>query len=692
MQKHEKFDYREASGEATERYHLLGEIGHGISSEIWLAEDPRLHRQVVIKILPPRAQQDHDYAARFESYARSIATLNHPHILPIHDYGERLSSNGQIGSYLVMPYIEGGSLAELLKQRNLSQQEALNALSQAAEALDYAHAQSTLHGDIKPSNMLLRPDLWLLLTDFGIARIVSRASQLAREEAYSGTAEYLAPEQAQGQAVPASDRYSLAVVAYQLLTGRLPFQARTDEAMRSLHATQPPPSPRRWKPELSPACEAVLLRSLAKRQEERYPSAREFVEALTPSLHTSTSTGRGITRRYLLVAGTAAALIGTGGVWAAVTGHLPFMAASASTSALPAADAPTKILRGHSKPAHTLAWLPVPGNLVLASASNGDSTVKLWNLPVFGNQQTISQSTASKDLQRIQLALAWAPDARFIALAGVDAQGRPKIDVYRSDLSAPAAGLEQGFSLPAAQLNGLGWTKQTLLAALYTPKNDNAQSFALGLWDTQKPELQLSPISLSGVLSPSDYEGIYRSLAVSHDGSRLAIGTTQGALVGTVELAGNAFQWKPASFGLLQYLPGQHSGNAIDELLWFLVSGGGHGESLFSITKGKPDVFVGWNIDSPNPNKPVNVSSVLNNPPGFTALAAHPNNQKDLYAAGTQDGKVYLWDDKVGQLPIRILHGGDIKGRVISLDWSPDGSWLAASYADSAASIALWNV
>jgi len=689
MQEREGFYQAKMAGETLGRYHLLHCIGRGSAGETWLAEDPRLHRQVAIKILPSQQQHDHEYSMLFNREAQAVITLNHPHILPIHDYGERLRADGQVDSYLVMPYIEGGSLAELLKQRSLSQEEALNLLAQAAEAIDYAHAQGAVHHDIKPANMLLRPDLWLLLSDFGIARIVASA-QPTEKKAITGTFSYGAPEQAQGDAVAASDRYSLAVIAYQLLTSHHPFQTKTGSSIVNLK--QSPSSPRRWKPVLPAACEDVLLHGLAKKPDDRYPTAHEFVEELTRSLTVPTTTDKAVTRRNLLIGVGATALIGAGGIWTVASGRLPFGAMPASTPAsLPDPDGPTKILRGHKKPAHALAFSPAAGRMVLASVCNGDSTVKLWNLQTFSGQQTVvNKSTASKELGSTQLALAWSSDGGSLALGGVDEQGHSKIDVYHSDLSGPVAGLEQGFSLSEAGLTGLGWIKQTLLAALYTPAHDNGQHFLLGLWNTQEPALKPQPVAISGVLSPSGYESTYRSLAVSLDGTRLAIGTTQGALVGSAELVGKHVLWKPASSGLLQAVPGEQTGNAINELSWIWTKDG-VAQSLLSITQGKPNLLVGWNIDGATPHVLVNISE-LNNFPPFTTIATSSNTQKHLYAAGTQSGEVYLWDDDTGQLPKRILKGGSIKGRVIALALSPDELWLAASYDDRDASIAIWEM
>src|SRR5215469_5526879 len=201
------------------RYQLLRRIGRGGMGEVWLSEDPRLRRQVAIKTLPPHNQDDQEFSARFEREAQAAATLNHPHILPVHDYGEHRLPNGQTITYIVMPYVEGGSLADRLNtlatnQEGMAQDEALNYLTQAAAAIDYAHSQGVIHRDVKPANMLLRPDKWLMLADFGIARILSNADKLTQTGVGIGTPEYMAPEQAQGRAVEASDSYSLGVIAY----------------------------------------------------------------------------------------------------------------------------------------------------------------------------------------------------------------------------------------------------------------------------------------------------------------------------------------------------------------------------------------------------------------------------------------------------------------------------------------------
>ncbi|HZR44967.1 MAG TPA: serine/threonine-protein kinase, partial [Ktedonobacteraceae bacterium] len=186
-----------AALKALGRYQLVRMIGHGGMGEVWLGEDPRLHRQVAIKTLPPRNREDQEFALRFEREAQALAALNHPHILPVHDYGNQPLPNGQIITYIVMPFIAGGSLSDRIdayanKNTLMPPQEVLGYLAQAAEAIDYAHEQGLIHRDIKPANMLLRNDNWLLLADFGIARILSSSGQLTQTGVGIGTPEYMA--------------------------------------------------------------------------------------------------------------------------------------------------------------------------------------------------------------------------------------------------------------------------------------------------------------------------------------------------------------------------------------------------------------------------------------------------------------------------------------------------------------------
>lgn len=167
-----------SSGDMLGRYRIMRRLGRGGMGEVWLCEDQRLNRQVAVKTLPTQNQQDRTFIQRFEREAKAAAALNHPHVLPVHDYGKQPLADDRIITYIVMPYIQGGSLSERIafynhQSRLMPYEEALTFLSQAANAIDYAHKRRLIHRDIKPDNMLLRDENWLLLADFGIARMLT---------------------------------------------------------------------------------------------------------------------------------------------------------------------------------------------------------------------------------------------------------------------------------------------------------------------------------------------------------------------------------------------------------------------------------------------------------------------------------------------------------------------------------------
>lgn len=262
------------------RYELKRPLGRGGMGEVWLAIDTQLRRQVAIKLLPAAMASNRAYLNDFEREARA-AVLEHPHILAVHDFGEAFVAENEIVPYLVMPYIEGGTLRERIRAAHgpLPVHESLRYLRQAALAIDYAHSKGVLHRDVKPANMLLQGD-WLLLADFGLAKILTGATTQEQTQAGAGTPDYMAPEQARGQAIPASDCYSLAVVAYQLFTGQQPFHGDTPIATLYRQVSEVAPPPRKFNPTIPPSVENVLLRSLAKQPEERFPTCVDFVDAL----------------------------------------------------------------------------------------------------------------------------------------------------------------------------------------------------------------------------------------------------------------------------------------------------------------------------------------------------------------------------------------------------------------------------
>lgn len=273
------------------RYRLLQLVGRGAMGEVWQAEDSQLRRQVAIKLLPGVLAKDVHYLEAFAYEARTAAALEHPHILPIHDFGKVQTAPDEVTTYLVMPLISGGSLSQRIQgvRGPLPVAECLHYLKQAAQAIDYAHSRQVLHRDIKPANMLLQQQ-WLFITDFGIAKLLNGTTYRSQTHAGAGTPEYMAPEQVQGHAIAASDRYSLAMLAYQLFAGTLPFRGETPYATMMMQITSPLPSPRQFNASIPQMVADTVTRGLAKHPEERPPTCLDFINALELGWHTSQQT------------------------------------------------------------------------------------------------------------------------------------------------------------------------------------------------------------------------------------------------------------------------------------------------------------------------------------------------------------------------------------------------------------------
>jgi serine/threonine protein kinase len=277
-------------GKVLDHYELGRLVGKGGMANVYEALDLQLNQKVAVKVFK---REDERLLRRFVREASVMASLRHEHLVPIIDSGQ-YQLHGDLRYYIVMPFFNGGTLRARIRRSSLSLKETCQYLQSIASALDYIHSQGIIHRDIKASNILLNSDGEVFLTDFGIARIDSDATQLTSTGDVLGTVDYVAPElfAEHRRANARSDLYSLGVLLYEMVTGRLPFTAESQLVVVSMHLNMKPPSPRNIVPAVSSKIESVLYKALEKRPEQRYASATELAEAFC---HAVTSSSKGKT-------------------------------------------------------------------------------------------------------------------------------------------------------------------------------------------------------------------------------------------------------------------------------------------------------------------------------------------------------------------------------------------------------------
>ena len=257
-----------------ERYRLDRKIGSGGMADVWLAEDTELDRKVAIKILHDRFAQDKEFVQRFQREAQSAAGLQHPNVVGIFDRG---SFDGTF--FIAMEYVDGPSLKDLVKG-GMTPKDAIDFTRQILTAARFAHRKGIVHRDLKPQNVLIDDEGRARVADFGIAR-AGENSDITATGSVMGTAQYISPEQAQGKpTTPRSDIYSIGVILYEALTGRVPFEGESAVAVALKQVSEAPRRPSAINPNVPPALDAVVMRALAKDPEARFKDADAFLRAL----------------------------------------------------------------------------------------------------------------------------------------------------------------------------------------------------------------------------------------------------------------------------------------------------------------------------------------------------------------------------------------------------------------------------
>lgn len=271
-------------GEQVGPYQIVGQLGQGGMATVYKAYHPELDRHVAIKVMHETFLEDQNFQERFRREARIVAALEHPHIVPIYGYDQYKRQ-----PYLVMKFIEGRTLKEVLIKAPPTLEEVLHIITAVGSALTYAHEKGVLHRDIKPSNIVIDTDNIPYLADFGLARVLQAGESTMSQDMVLGTPHYISPEQAQGKKDidGRTDIYSLGVVLYELVVGRVPFSADTPFAVIHDHIYTPLPLPTAVNPEIPVAVEAVLFKALAKRPADRHATANALVEDFRDAIEES---------------------------------------------------------------------------------------------------------------------------------------------------------------------------------------------------------------------------------------------------------------------------------------------------------------------------------------------------------------------------------------------------------------------
>lgn len=632
------------------RYEIKSELGRGGMAMVYFAYDPRFKRDVAVKVLPREFLHDSDFRARFEREAEIIASLEHPAIVPVYDFGEE---EGQ--PYIVMRFMQNGSLADRLARGTLAPPEAARILDRLAAALDEAHRQGIVHRDLKPANILFDRLGEPHISDFGIAKIAQSTKTLTGS-AVIGTPGYISPEQARGEhnIDGRSDVYALGCLLFQMLTGKQPYEGDL-VALIYKHVNEPMPSLLGFIPDLPPDCDTVIARATAKDRNERYQRAgelaREFRQAIGGQLNTAQSAS---------------------GLDADIT-KIEAGARAVESSA------PTARHRGPQTPDSSRSWIVLAALIVIAFAS-----IFLVGGGIIGFSQVAALFKPTPATTSTE-----TPTPTQTLAPGQTPTASPTS-------TPPPIAISPETAANVTQLQAMNDFTSFLLSIAFSP---DRRILALGLYDGTIQLRDADTLDLLRTLE-GHLDGVF-SLAFNPDGSALISGSGDNTVrlwdVKTgqplLTLAGH----KTRVLGVAFSSDGRTVASGGDDGIVHLMDSDnglraltGHKDEVRSVAF-SPDgtMLASASRDSTVKLWRVSDGRLLRSLEGHTgevfSVAFSPDGSR--VAAGNGDKTAQLWEVETGKL-VRTFEGHE--GAVSYVAFSPDGHMLATGSYDHTAR--LWDV